>query len=40
VVTEEVEEEEIVTEEAGIKVPVSEHSSINALVEALNARKQ
>ena len=39
VVTEEVEEEEIVTEEAEVKVPASEYSSINALVEALNARK-
>ena len=40
VVTEEVEEEEIVLEEAEIKVPVSDHSSINALVEALNARNK
>jgi len=39
VVTEEVEEEEIITEDAEVQTPVSEHSSINALVEALNARK-
>ena len=39
VINEEVEEEEIITEEAEIKQPVSEYSSVNALVEALNARK-
>jgi len=39
VVSEEVEEEEIITEDTEVQAPVSEHSSINALVEALNARK-
>lgn len=34
----EVEEDEIIVEETEIKRPISEHSSINALVEALNAR--
>lgn len=34
-----VEEEEIITEEEVIKRPVSDYSSVNALVEALNARK-
>ena len=34
----EVEEDEIITEEAEVKAPISEHSSINALVAALNAR--
>jgi len=35
----EVIEEEIITEEEVIKRPVSDYSSVNALVEALNARK-
>jgi hypothetical protein len=39
VVTEEVEEEEIITEEAEVKTPVSDYASVNALVEALNAKK-
>lgn len=34
-----VSEEEIITEEAEVKSPASEHHSVNALVEALNARK-
>lgn len=34
-----VEEEEIITEEDNVKRPVSDYSSVNALVEALNARK-
>ena len=38
VVSEEVEEEEIVTEETETKAPVSEYDSVNALVEALNAK--
>ena len=40
-VTEEVEteEEEIITEETEVKAPVSDYSSINALVEALNSKK-
>lgn len=40
-VTEEVdaEEEEIITEETEVKKPVSDYSSINALVEALNNKK-
>jgi hypothetical protein len=33
------EEEEIITEETEVKKPASDYSSINALVEALNARK-
>jgi len=33
------EESEIMTEEAEVKQPASDHSSINALVEALNARR-
>ncbi len=36
---EEVEEEEIITEEAEVKKPVSDFSNINNLVAALNARK-
>jgi len=40
VVEEAEEEQEIITEEAEIKRPVSEHSSINALVESLNARNK
>jgi len=39
VVNEEVEEEEILTEEAAPKAPVSDYASVNALVEALNAKK-
>jgi|TARA_A200000159_G_scaffold64311_1_gene59518 hypothetical protein len=40
-VVEEVEEEqEIITEETAVKRPVSDHSSINALVESLNARNK
>lgn len=39
VITEEVEEEEIVTEETEVKTPTSDYASVNALVEALNARK-
>lgn len=39
VVNEEVEEEEIITEEAAPKAPVSDYASVNALVEALNAKK-
>jgi hypothetical protein len=35
----ETEEEEIITEEAEVKKPVSDYSSINALVEALNSKK-
>lgn len=35
-----VEEEEIITEEPAVKKPVSDHYSINALVEALNARSK
>tara|TARA_Y100000389_G_scaffold41400_1_gene36106 strand:+ start:18324 stop:19226 length:903 start_codon:yes stop_codon:yes gene_type:complete len=35
----EVVEEEIITEEAAIRQPISDYSSVNALVEALNARK-
>lgn len=38
VVEEAVEEEEIITEEAAPKAPVSDYSSINALVNALNSR--
>lgn len=38
VLNEEVEEEEIVTEETEIKAPASDYASVNALVEALNAR--
>lgn len=41
VLNEEVEEEEIITEEAAeVKAPASNYASVNALVEALNARKQ
>ena len=41
VVAEEVQEEqEIITEETEVKRPVSDHSSINALVESLNARNK
>ena len=40
VVEEAEEEQEIITEEAEVKRPVSEHSSINALVESLNARNK
>jgi len=41
VIAEEVEEEqEIITEETEVKRPASEHSSINAIVEALNARQK
>lgn len=39
-ITEEVEEEEIITEETAVAQPASDFSSINALVAALNARKQ
>lgn len=40
VVTEEVEEEEIITEETvAVKKPASDHYTINALVEALDARR-
>ena len=40
VVAEEVQEEqEIITEETAVKKPVSDYSSINALVESLNARR-
>jgi len=40
VVNEEVEEEEIVTEEEKPKAPASDFASVNALVEALNARRK
>ena len=33
-------EQEIITEEAAIKKPVSDYSSINALVESLNSRQK
>jgi len=39
VVNEEVEEDEILTEEEAPKAPVSDYASVNALVEALNAKK-
>lgn len=40
VISEEVEEEdEIITEETEVKKPASDYASVNALVEALNARK-
>ena len=34
------EEQEIITEETAVKAPVSDYSSINALVESLNARQK
>lgn len=37
-ITEEVAEEEIITEQSAVKKPVSDHFTVNALVEALNAR--
>lgn len=37
-VTEEVTEEEIITEEPAVRKPVSDHFTVNALVEALNSR--
>jgi len=40
VVEEAEEEQEIITEETAVKGPVSDHSSINALVESLNARNK
>ena len=40
VVEEVQEEQEIITEETEVKRPVSDHSSINALVESLNARNK
>lgn len=40
VVEEAEEEQEIITEETAVKRPVSDHSSINALVESLNARNK
>ena len=38
VISEEVVEEEIITEQPAVKKPVSDHFTVNALVEALNAR--
>lgn len=40
IVEEAEEEQEIITEETAVKRPVSDHSSINALVESLNARNK
>ncbi len=40
VVTEEVAEEEIITEQSEVRKPASDHFTVNALVEALNARSK